>query len=96
MPCKYVCLPGFSGFSMVVQKVRKERAPEAVVVMPMLVDRSNGTVFVNHHWDQKALYFCLSLMLQCPLPWGNGHWLVGPRVVVIRSLWPLRESAMLP
>ena len=64
----FVCL--VSGLSMVAQKARKERAPEAVVVRPTLVVGSNGTVSVNCHWDQKTI-ICL-LVINAPVPSALG------------------------
>ena len=90
----FICL--VSGFSIVAQKARKERAPEAIVVRPiMLVVGSKGMVFVNRPWDQKSIIFLLVVSAPVP-PWGNGRRPVGRSAGVTGSMWPLQESGMLP
>ena len=61
-----------SGHSMVVQKALKVRAPDAVVVRPMLVVGSKCTVFVNHRCDQKSIIFLL--VVSAPVPSSLGKW----------------------
>ena len=45
---------------------------------------------------KKVLCYCLSLLLRCPLLWGNGHRPVGSSVEVTVCVWPLLELGTLP